>query len=92
MKAYVIVKGSGEYSERCEKPVKVYLDKDKVQTVMVQLEALRSRYLVFNDWWRSAGAKYPYDIKEESSQAYATMGFDAWFEHDWELCEVDLEP
>ncbi len=93
MKAYVIVRGIGEYSDRCETPVRVFLNEARAQSVMSYLEKIEARYSGFAKWWNSGPEPvYPYKAKEECRKAYEAMGFDAWFEHDWELCEVDLEP
>lgn len=91
-KAYIIIRGWGEYSDRGTTPAKVYLDRTKAEAVMAKLEAIdleftNKRKLIENKPGYFEKVK---ELKPEAVAAYAAIGFDADQHDDWELAEAEL--
>lgn len=99
MKAWVIIAGVGEYSDRCTSPSKVYLDQARAQDDMRKLKAIFEKYhaLTTIKHTNQMGIIYRTDYDAERRLAadiaaeYAAIGYDATWE-DWELAEADLVP
>ncbi len=90
MKAYIIIKGWGEYSERGTEPAKVYLDQAAAQETMKKLSEIEFRY-------RAQIGKHPninYDKRHQLDPSctaeYQALGFEASIYDDWELAEAEL--
>lgn len=92
-KAYVIIRGWGEYSDRGTTPAKVYLDRAKAEAAMAALDTVYRRFVAAREqiagksgYFEKVKAMIP-----ESAAAYAALGFEADLNDDWELAEADLD-
>lgn len=89
-KAYIIIRGSGAYSDRSTTPVRVYLDKQKAQETMAKLKAIES-------WHSTKDSSHymNYELAQKKNPAvtaeYLAIGFEATVWDDWELAEADLD-
>lgn len=101
--AYVIIVGNGEYSNRCEWPYRVYLDKAKAQAAMTLLDDLSAKMMTaYNNiprdgyqgesYWGKVSA-----LKKATRAVYASAGFTNIYEEeynfdfvDWRLEEAEL--
>src|SRR5260221_13926784 len=85
-KAYVIIMGWGEYSDRGTKPVRVYLNRATAEETMGELENLEKKYAP-DDPDKTVSK----EVSEMAEKEYAAMGFEAGPYYDWELAEAELD-
>lgn len=90
MKVYIIIKGTGEYSDRYETPVMVYASEVLAEAMMAKLDGINKKYDLL--WQEIIDETKDYNLldgaRERSSAEYEALGFDAHFENDWRLEEA----
>lgn len=95
-KAYVIIAGSGEYSDRCTWPVRIYLNKERAEQEMAKLDALYNKYDGLKR--KARDSKLPHgetyamwcDYDKAAREEYEALGYEGFDSEDWGLSEADL--
>lgn len=87
-KVYIIIQGEGAYSDRIEEPVKVYRDKATAEQVFASLDTISRQ--VKRDDWQFPSTDNDKKLVERVKQQYTALGFEASWEHDWELAEAEF--
>lgn len=92
--AYIIIMGSGEYSDRSEEPVRVFLNKDSAHAEMIRLQAIKKKYFpvpqLSNDTWDAIWERRQAAGKA-AKRDYEAAGYEVYTgEVDWELNEAPL--
>ena len=90
-KAWVIVAGTGAYSDRHTWPARVFINQAEAQREMAILENL-SKVSINLVPWRDKDAYYKWEEAIRKAQkAYHEMGYEDYSGSvDWELCEAEL--
>lgn len=89
---YILIAGTGEYSDRTTWPVRVYTDKAKAEEMLKKLHDLNMGYEANGDtpYYKRKGID-PIP-KEQVKAGYAEMGFpDISVDVDWELAEAPMD-
>ncbi len=96
-RAYILIEGLGDYSDRLMKPVRVYLDRAKAEVVMTSLDEIYNRWKKrsmelnsSNYYWNPTSEAFKHE-RAETIAAYALLGFEGIDpDADWELIETEL--